>query len=83
MTATTETVPVLATITGRDLLDQLEKVTSSVQALTVKVDALPASVKDHEIRIRNLEFRQWFAAGVAAAISSGLTGTVVAIVGGH
>lgn len=75
--------PVLAMITGKDLLDQLAGVNQSVQTLTVKLDHLPAQVTDHESRLRRLEYRQWFAAGVASVSASAITGAILSALGHH
>lgn len=46
---------VLATITGKDLLDRLDGLTNAFQDLTRKLDDIPGKVADHEKRIRTLE----------------------------
>lgn len=77
----TASEPILATITGKDLLDKLDGVTQAVTDLALKISPLPAAVADHEGRLRRLEYRQWFAAGVAACVASGTTGAILSVMG--
>lgn len=85
--------PVIATITGKDLLDQLNSLASNFATMSAKLDDLPATVHDHETRLRTieghsvgdhgtritaLERAKWKGAGVAAGLSSLVSSGAVA-----
>lgn len=63
---TTPQAPALATITGADLLDRLDRLSRDFADMSRKLDDIPRQVHDHESRIRALERRLWMAAGAAA-----------------
>lgn len=72
MSADQSPTPVIATITGADLLNQLNSLGNKFGEMSAKLDDIPRQVRDHETRIRALERRLWMAAGAAAA-----AGTIV------
>lgn len=79
--------PIIATVTGDDLLKRLDSVSEKLGDLIGKVDNIPHKIdsietvqKDHEGRIRVLESWRWKGAGVASVLSAGITGTIVAII---
>jgi hypothetical protein len=78
---------VIATVTGRDLLDELGALRESVTTLTATVNTIPVTVQDHETRLRGLERWRWMGTGIAAflsaAISSGAVGLIVTATAHH
>jgi hypothetical protein len=69
MTEPPQPQSVLATITGKDLLDKLEALTTAMQAIAVTIDPLPKMVADHETRLRAVERRLWMACGGSVIVS--------------
>lgn len=49
---------VVATISGKDLLDRLDALSTSFTELSRKLDDIPTHVADHEARIRVVEARR-------------------------
>lgn len=72
--------PVIATVTGADLLARLDKLSSDIDGIGRKIDDLPRQVHDHESRIRALERRLWMASG-AAAVAGTLIGWLLKVAG--
>jgi hypothetical protein len=87
--------PVIATVTGKDLLDQLNSLAANFATMSAKLDDLPATVHDHENRLRalegfnvadhggrltTLEQSKWKSSGVAAAISGILSSGALAAI---
>lgn len=64
---------VVATVTGKDLLDQLGALHESVVVLTTTVADIPG-------RVRALEAWRWKAVGVSSALSAILSSGVVAAI---
>lgn len=75
--------PVIASVTGEDLLKRLDNISVAI----AKLDDIPAKLHDHESRLRLLEQWRWKSAGIAAALSSvmssGLTALVIANIHHH
>jgi hypothetical protein len=69
--------PVIATVTGKELLDKLDSLTASVTQLTAKLDDIPHTVADHEQRVRKLEGERFVTwpqlAGVLSLLMLALT----------
>lgn len=57
---------IVATITGADLLERLDRLGRDIDGIGRKIDALPQKVDDHETRLRTVERRMWLASGGAA-----------------
>jgi len=73
--------PIIATVTGNDLLARLDSISTNVAHLTAKLDDIPSTLHDHEGRLRLLEQWRWRGAGIAAVVSSLLSsGIVTAII---
>lgn len=75
-------VPVVATISGKDLLDKFDSLTASVNQLATKLDDVPSKVADHESRIRALERKVFLATGGAGVLGA-IVGYAVQLIGAH
>jgi type IV secretory pathway component VirB8 len=60
----------------------IREVTILNERLPNHVDWTERNIKDHEVRIRDLEKARWQTAWVTAAASAGLTGVVVMMIQG-
>ncbi len=76
---------VVATISGKDLLDKFDQLTASVYELGRKLDDVPAHVADLEDRMRQQEARRCVTWGQLGAVLTLLIAalTVVAAFLGH
>lgn len=73
----------IATVSGKDLLDRLDSLSTNFRDFTQKLDDVPTKVADHEIRLRTIEgrhFVSWPALGVVMTSVSAGFGAVLAAV---
>lgn len=62
--------PVIATVTGADLIEKIDKLAAQVAELVGKFGDVPRQLHDHETRIRALERRLWMALGAASVVGA-------------
>jgi hypothetical protein len=76
---------IVATISGKDLLDKFDQLTASVNELARKLDDVPAHVADLEDRMRRQEARRCVSWGQLGAVLTLLiaAATLVAAFMGH
>jgi len=77
---TTPQPAIVATISGADLLDRLDRLSRDFSDMSRKLDDVPRQVHDHESRLRAVERRLWLASG-AAGFGGVVTGWLLQIAG--
>lgn len=71
-----------AEISTREIYDEVRSISTKLDHLSTRFDAVVKDQDDHERRIRILERRLWLATGASAVLAGGAVQVINAVVGG-